>query len=82
MNRAKRASVHQLDMLDFENGPGLVLTKSSETVPTIAKINIAGGRVLRITRVPGQQVRWKLLVNWPHPSQYQATLPLKVIHPA
>ena len=74
--------MHKSDLLNFENGPSQVLTKSLDTLPTIAKINIAGGRVLRITRIPGQHVRWKLLVNWPNPSQYQDTLPLKIIRPA
>lgn len=52
------------DMLSFESRPRQVVTAGLETLPTIAKINVAGGRVLGMTRVPGRQRRWKLVVNW------------------
>lgn len=44
--------------------PRQVLAAGWDALLTIYKINESGGRVLAATRVPGQQGRWKLLVNW------------------
>jgi len=52
------------NILNFETRPRQVLTGGLEALPTIAKINVAGGRVLGMTRIPGRQRRWKLVVNW------------------
>jgi len=52
------------NIFNFDSRPRQVLTGCLETLPTIAKINVAGGRVLGMTRIPGRQRRWKLVVNW------------------
>ena len=54
-----------LKTLALKHKPRQVLIAGWDALLTIYKINQLGGRVLTATKVPGQQARWKLLVNWP-----------------
>ena len=57
----------KLENIDLDAKPRQVLTARWDALLTIGKVNIAGGRVSSMVRVPGQHGRYRLSILWPEP---------------
>ena len=57
----------KLETIDLDAKPCQVLTARWDTLLTIGKVNVAGGRVTSMVQVPGQHGRYKLSILWPEP---------------
>lgn len=57
----------KLENIDLDAKPRRVLTTRWDTLLSIGKINLAGGRVTDMVQVPGQHRRYRLSIQWPEP---------------
>ena len=57
----------KLGHITLNTKPTKILTTPLNAILAIAKINIAGGRVTEMVKVPGQDRRWQLSIRWQEP---------------
>lgn len=57
----------KLENITLNTKPTKILTTPLNALLAIAKINIAGGRVTKMVKIPGQHGRWRLSIQWQEP---------------
>jgi len=67
MNGAKSRYMAKLEHIILNTKPTKILTTPLNALLAVAKINIAGGRVTDMVKVPGQHRRWQLSIRWQEP---------------